>query len=170
MRSASKKLPIWKLVRPPEAALLRQVATPVSVEQLLKPETQALIDAMIPSMYAARGIGLAAPQVGQSLRIAIIGQDVTEGLGDIVIVNPVITPIGTVAHNFEEGCLSVPKVYGMVSRSQRLKLQALNRAGVPFELVTDHMFARVIQHEVDHLNGKLFIDRVSEYTHGRPRV
>lgn len=167
-RRKKRTLPIWKLKNPAEAVILRRTADPVTLEVLLQPDTQALIDAMIPSMHAAHGIGLAAPQVGQALRIAVIGREVTNGLDEVVIVNPSVQPIGTDSATLEEGCLSIPRVYGLVPRSRRVRLHALNRTGQPFELVAEDVFARVIQHEVDHLNGRLFIDRASAYTHGHP--
>jgi peptide deformylase len=162
------KLPIWKLKNKAEKPILRRSADTVSVELLASDEIQRLIANMIPSMYAAKGIGLAAPQVGVSLRIAVIGREATNGRDDLVIVNPVLSPIGTQTWDMEEGCLSVPKVYGMVPRLRRIKLQALNQNGEPIELIAEDMFARVIQHEVDHLQGRIFIDRTTEFTHGHP--
>ena len=120
-------------------------------------EHRRLIDDMLETMYAAKGIGLAAPQVGRLERIAVI--DVHEGQ-PFAIVNPeVVHEEG--AEKGEEGCLSIPEIYGDVERSQRVTVRALDRDGKEVEIEGDALLARCLQHEIDHLHGKLFVDYFS---------
>ena len=120
-------------------------------------EHRRLVDDMLETMYAAKGIGLAAPQVGRLERIAVI--DVHEGK-PFAIVNPEIVHEEG-AEKGEEGCLSIPEIYGDVERSQRVTMHALDRDGRPLEIEGDELLARCLQHEIDHLHGKLFIDYFS---------
>lgn len=119
-----------------------------------------LLDDMIETMYHAEGVGLAAPQVGVSKRIAVI--DVGDENGVIELINPVI-----ISKSGEqlgpEGCLSFPGLVGDVRRAQTCKVRALNRHGEEFELEGHGLLARAIQHEIDHLNGVLFVDFVERY-------
>jgi peptide deformylase len=119
-------------------------------------ELRQLMDDMFETMHAAEGIGLAAPQIGRSERVAVI--DV--GDGPIVLVNPEILAREGKARD-SEGCLSIPDISGDVDRATTVVLRALDRHGVPFELEAHDLLARCIQHEVDHLDGKLFIDYLS---------
>jgi peptide deformylase len=111
---------------------------------------------MFDTMHAAKGIGLAAPQIGRSERIAVI--DVEDD--PIVIVNPEIV-ITEGSAKAEEGCLSIPEIFGDVERPARVTIRALDRDGEPFELQASELLARCLQHEIDHLHGKLFIDYLS---------
>ncbi|MBC7788975.1 MAG: peptide deformylase [Anaerolineae bacterium] len=112
-----------------------------------------LIDDMFETMYAAKGIGLAAPQVGRSERVAVIDIDQKP----YVIVNPeILQREGT--QRAEEGCLSIPEIYGDVDRAAHVHVKALDRNGEAFELQADELLARCLQHEIDHLHGRLFID------------
>ena len=133
---------------------------------ILRQETQAvaavtdehrrLIDDMLETMYAAKGIGLAAPQVGRLERIAVIDVDDNP----MAIVNPeILRREGTVKG--EEGCLSIPEVYGDVERAARVVVRALDRDGRAFEIEASELLARCLQHEIDHLHGKLFLDYLS---------
>jgi peptide deformylase len=117
---------------------------------------QTLINDMFDTMYAAEGIGLAAPQVGRLERVAVLD------VGDqpLVIVNPEIVKADGMAKG-EEGCLSIPEIYGDVERPARVIVNALDRAGKPFALEASELLARCVQHEIDHLHGKLFIDYLS---------
>ncbi|MCX7063757.1 MAG: peptide deformylase [Proteobacteria bacterium] len=118
-----------------------------------------LIDDMLETMYAAPGVGLAAPQVNVHKRIVVI--DVSENRdAPCALINPTIQALRG-AHESEEGCLSVPGYYELVTRPASVTVRALNRDGHPFELTTDGMFAVCIQHECDHLDGKLFVDYLS---------
>ena len=119
-------------------------------------ELRHLIDDMFETMYAAKGIGLAAPQVGRLERLSVI--DVEDQ--PLVIINPEITEReGTIRG--EEGCLSIPEVYGDVERASRVVVRALDRDGTPFEVEGRELLSRCLQHEIDHLHGKLFIDYLS---------
>jgi len=135
---------------------LRHVAAPVDpVDDRLR----ALADDMLETMYAAAGIGLAATQVGVGERIAVI--DVSaEHDEPRVFVNPeILAREGEV--DSEEGCLSIPGVHDRVPRAERVRVRALDREGQPFELDADGLLAVCIQHEIDHLDGRLFIDYLS---------
>ena len=127
-----------------------------TVEQVTD-EMRRLIDDMIETMYAAKGIGLAAPQVGRLERIAVVDVD---GKSPFAIVNPEIVMREGSAKG-EEGCLSIPDVFGDVERAERVVVRALDRDGKPFELEATELLARCLQHEIDHLHGKLFIDYLS---------
>jgi peptide deformylase len=133
--------------------VLRQETTPVAK---VTDELRRLIDDMFETMYAAKGIGLAAPQVGRLERLAVI--DVGES--PLVIVNPEIVRHDGSA-KAEEGCLSIPEVFGEVERAARVAVRALDRDGCEFELDASELLARCLQHEIDHLHGRLFIDYLS---------
>lgn len=128
------------------------------VEQV-NDEHRRLIDDMFETMHAAKGIGLAAPQVGRTERIAVI--DVQGGAQPIALVNPEIIESSPDSDKSEEGCLSIPDVYGDVERPSRVMVRALDRNGQPFEMEASELLARCFQHEIDHLHGKLFIDYLS---------
>lgn len=138
-------------------AVLRQKAKPV---ENIDDDLQRLIDEMIETMYAAPGIGLAAPQVGVSLRLFVV--DITSGQ-DVnalqIYINPeIVATEGRVRE--EEGCLSVVGVAGATPRAERVVLRGLNREGDTAEVAADGLLARAFQHEFDHLNGMLFFDRM----------
>ena len=117
-----------------------------------------LIDDMIDTMYSADGVGLAAPQVGVLKRVAVI--DVGDGV--IELINPVI--ISTEGSQYEkEGCLSVPGKYGMVTRPGKVVVEAMDRNGDLYEITGTDLLARALCHEIEHLDGKLFVDSVTEY-------
>ena len=119
-------------------------------------ELRALIDDMFETMYAARGIGLAAPQVGRTERITVVDVDGSP----LVLVNAEIV-VSQGKTREEEGCLSIPDIYGDVDRAQRVVVRALDRDGKPFEIDAEDLLARCVQHEIDHLHGRLFIDHLS---------
>ena len=119
-------------------------------------ELQQLIDDMFDTMHAAQGIGLAAPQVARSERLAVV----EVGGVPLVLINPeVVEEEGS--ERAEEGCLSIPEIYGDVDRSARVEVRATGRDGVPFEVTATGLLARCLQHEIDHLHGRLFIDYFS---------
>ena len=135
---------------------LRKVAAPVAA---VTPEIQRLIRDMAETMYAAPGIGLAATQVDVHKRIVVI--DISETRDDLrVFVNPEILASEGEAE-CEEGCLSVPGYYDRVRRAARIKVRAQDSQGQPFELEADGMLAVCIQHETEHLEGKVFVDHLS---------
>ena len=119
-------------------------------------ELRELIDDMFETMYAAKGIGLAAPQVGRTERITVVDVDGSP----IVLVNPEIV-LAEGKQRDEEGCLSIPDIYGDVDRAQRVVVRALDRDGKPFEIDAEELLSRCLQHEIDHLHGRLFIDYLS---------
>jgi peptide deformylase len=122
-------------------------------------ELRTLIDDMFATMHAARGIGLAAPQVGRTERVAVV--DVEGGQQPIVLVNPEIVSSSVETDKSEEGCLSIPDIYADVERPASVVVRALDRDGRPFEVQATELLARCLQHEIDHLHGKLFIDYLS---------
>ena len=152
--------------------LLRERSRPVSPDELRSERLQTLIDDMIETMRDADGAGLAAPQVYEPFRLAVI--EVTENprypmfppVPLTVLVNPVVTPevspaelTGDEAVEMFEGCLSVPGLRGRVRRPRRARVSALDRHGGTFELVWEGVRAAIVQHELDHLDGVLFLDR-----------
>ena len=133
--------------------VLRKATTPV---EEVTDEIRTLIAEMFDTMYAAEGIGLAAPQVGRTERIAVMD---VEGQ-KFALINPEITDREGSSRG-EEGCLSIPEVFGDVTRSSRVMVRALNEKGEEVELEGTELLARCMQHEIDHLDGKLFIDYLS---------
>jgi peptide deformylase len=140
-------------------AVLEQRAQPVA--EFNTPELKELVADMFETMYAAKGVGLAAPQIGVSQRISIIdtsvGEDETK---KIVIINPEIASREG-SQTDEEGCLSIPGFREPVTRSQRVTVKAVNEKGEPIELEGEELLARAFEHEIDHLNGVLFISHLS---------
>jgi len=132
--------------------VLRQRSADV---QAVDDDVRRLIDDMFETMEAARGVGLAANQVGLARRVAVID---AEGQR-FAMVNPVIVEAEGRA-TAEEGCLSIPEIYGDVTRAERVVLEALDREGQPFRLEAEGLTARAIQHEIDHLDGILFLDHL----------
>ncbi|MFA6507936.1 MAG: peptide deformylase [Treponemataceae bacterium] len=119
---------------------------------------------MIEAMHLGRGIGLAGPQVGVLSRIFVVHAD-----GDIprVFINPSIIQTSAELVEYEEGCLSIPTMYADVTRPEMIRVQAWNERGRPFTIDAEGLLARVIQHEYDHLEGTLFIDRLSDVKRDR---
>lgn len=134
--------------------VLREETSPI--EQITD-ELRTLAKNMFDTMYLAKGIGLAAPQVGRSERLAVV--DVNDN--PLVIINPEIIDLDSKTAKAEEGCLSIPDVYGDVERPNRVRVRALDLEGKTFEVDADELLARCLQHEIDHLHGKLFIDYLS---------
>lgn len=144
---------------------LRTVAKPV---ETVDDELRKLIDDMFETMYAAPGIGLAATQVNVHKRLLVL--DVSEDQSEpMVFINPEITPLTEEQGSYSEGCLSVPGFYEDVERPARVKINALDRDGKAFEIVAEDLLAVCIQHEIDHLDGKLFVDYVSRLKRDRIR-
>jgi peptide deformylase len=146
---------IRKIVYLPDP-VLRQVGKEVEV---FDQELQTLIDDMFETMYAVKGVGLAAPQVGVSLQLAVVDVE-GDGQQTYVLINPKITA-SEGRCRYKEGCLSVPGVYEQVERAERVTLQALDRHGNPYEVQAEGLLGECFQHEIDHLNGKLFVDYLS---------
>ena len=144
--------------------LLRQKAKPVSV---VDAEIRRIVDDMFETMYQAPGIGLAAVQVNILKRIIVI--DISENKDQpLCLINPQIIE-ATGSEKSEEGCLSVPGIYEQVRRAEHIRVRALDREGHPIELETGGLLAICIQHEIDHLDGKLFVDHLSALKRNRIR-
>jgi peptide deformylase len=134
--------------------ILRQETKPVTT---ITAEIHRLIDDMFETMYAARGIGLAAPQVGRPERLAVVDVDDEP----MVLINPEVIESSRPTEKAEEGCLSIPDVYGDVERPASVRVRAMDRDGTVFEREATGLLARCMQHEIDHLHGKMFIDYMS---------
>jgi peptide deformylase len=147
--------------------VVRTAAKPVLKKAFTDPVFQKLIDDMRETMYEYEGVGLAGPQVHESLQLAVLeipGSD-DRSRAEVpftVLVNPTITPLGDESENGWEGCLSIPDLRGIVPRLKQLRLEALDRDGKPFSLEASGFFARVIQHECDHLGGHVYLDRMPD--------
>ena len=147
--------------------VIRTAAKPVPKEAFRDPLFQKLVDDMRETMYEYEGVGLAGPQVHESWRLAVLevpaSDDRTRAeVPFMVLVNPVVTPLGDEREAGWEGCLSVPDLRGVVPRLRKLKLDALDRDGKPYSLEAADFFARVIQHECDHLDGNVYLDRMND--------
>jgi peptide deformylase len=143
--------------------VLRERARPLSKSELRDPLLQKLIDDMIDTMHEYHGVGLAAPQVHEGLRlfVALLDDDPGSKTEATVMVNPEIVPIAPTKEEGWEGCLSIPDIRGMVPRFTEITVAALDRHGKAVELRLKDFPARVAQHETDHLDGVLFFDRMS---------
>ncbi len=136
---------------------LRTIAKAV---ELVDDDLRQLIDDMFETMYDAPGIGLAATQVNVHKRLVVM--DLSEDKNEpLVFINPEFESLTDEVDQYQEGCLSVPGFYENVDRPQKVKIKALDRDGQPFELIAEGLLAVCIQHECDHLNGKLFVDYLS---------
>jgi peptide deformylase len=149
---------------------LKDVSAPVDA---VTDDIRALMDDMLDSMYAAQGIGLAAIQIGVPLRVIVMDLEWgKEGVPEDhraprFFVNPVISEPSEATTPYEEGCLSVPQVYDVIERPSTVRLTYLDRDGVAHDEIVDGMFATCIQHEMDHLNGVVFIDHLSRLKRDR---
>jgi peptide deformylase len=150
--------------------VLRQIAREVSREELAAPAMQQFIDDLVDTMRDADGAGLAAIQVYETIRIAAVEvrnnprYPYKPQIPLTILVNPVLTPVGDDTFLNYEGCLSVPNLRGKVSRFVHVRVQAWDRDGNPIDEVVHGLKAGTYQHEVDHLDGKIFVDRVADPT------
>jgi peptide deformylase len=153
----AKKTKIYEVVKYPDPVLAKRGEDVTEFGEELK----TLADDMFESMYAAQGIGLAAPQIGLSKRITVIDVSFKKEPADkLVLVNPEI--IEREGKQFEEeGCLSLPEIREKVHRAAKVKVRAQNVQGEWFEVEGEELLSRALQHEIDHLDGVLFIDRLS---------
>ncbi len=147
---------ILKIITIP-AASLRQKSTAVKPAEILK--LKPLFSNMIETMYASDGVGLAAPQIDRNIRAAIIGKDATPDKKDWTLINPKIVKHSWKRIKDEEGCLSVPGVKKEVARYAKITVKALNAKSQPLNFQAEDLFARVIQHEIDHLDGILIVNK-----------
>ncbi len=159
--------------------VLRQTARPLSVAEIKSREIQELIDSMREAMHGAPGVGLAAPQIGEALQLAVIEDkaDYTREASAAslkererkpvpfhVIVNPKITLDNKSRAEFFEGCLSLAGFTAIVSRARKVRVECLDHKGEPKVIEASGWYARILQHEVDHLQGTLYIDRMHSRT------
>jgi peptide deformylase len=149
--------------------VLRERAREVTAEELRSDEVQQLIDDMIETMRAANGAGLAANQVGETLRVAVVEvrpdnprYPYKPPVPLTVVVNPVIEPLDDEVEQINEGCLSVPNLRGEVPRRMNIRLRYTDRDGAEHDEVRRGLTAGTFQHELDHLDGTLFVDRVTD--------
>ena len=151
--------------------VLRERAREIPPDQIGSPQVQQLIDDLIETKRATHGAGLAAPQIGEPLRVAVV--EVEEGNPRYpykppepltVMINPTIEPLGDETVEINEGCLSVPDLRGGLERHLEVRVRYLNREGAEQEVVKRGLTAGTYQHEVDHLNGTLFVDRADPRT------
>jgi peptide deformylase len=149
--------------------VLREVARPLGPDEIGSDAIRLLIGDMVDTLYDYGGIGLAAPQIGESLQLAIVEIDAgptrygeLEAMPLTVFINPVITVVDPATAGYWEGCLSVPGLRGFVERPQHVKIQYLSEEGEVKGIELRGFPATVFQHEFDHLDGKLFIDRISD--------
>jgi len=127
-------------------------------------KTQGLVKDLFDTMYHAGGIGIAAPQIGLSLRICVVDlgrAEESEGSQRLTLINPVISEFSKLTEKATEGCLSIPGMEEVVKRPSKILVKAQDELGTPIVLEADGLLSRVIQHEVDHLDGILFFDRVT---------
>src|SRR5687767_15047485 len=151
--------------------VLRARAKPLDPAEIKSPRVQQLIDDMFETMREYQGVGLAAPQVHESLRLFVAGfppareedEEDDEHIPMLALINPEITPIGDTITEDWEGCLSIPDIRGRVPRARQIQVQGYDRRGKRIELRTSGFTARVIQHETDHLDGVLFFDRMRSF-------
>jgi len=151
-------LPIYAEPQP----VLHQPATPIKE---ITPEIRQLADDMLDTMRGAQGIGLAAPQVGQSINLIVLGYEADKddaGIPFLQLVNPRITWTSPKQSYYEEGCLSLPGLEADVRRPVKIRVKALTVDGKPIRIAADGLLARILQHEIDHLHGILFTDRVAQ--------
>jgi peptide deformylase len=164
----NRKMAVQTILKMGDPRLLR-VAQPV--QKFNTPELQSLLQDMQDTMLAANGAGLAAPQIGVDLQVVIFGADAPNPrypdapvVPRTVLVNPIITPMGAEEEEGWEGCLSVPGLRAMVPRFAKIRYTGFNDKGQAIDRVVDGFHARVVQHECDHLIGKLYPMRVRDFT------
>ncbi len=144
--------------------ILHQRSADVVISEIPTKEIQKFIKDMVETMYVKDGVGLAAVQVNKPIQLLTIVKEYNDlnKKEDLCLINPSWTKASAFKAWDEEGCLSVPEVYGKVKRYTKIKVKALDKNGKPIEFVAEKFFARIIQHEVDHLNGILFIEKAKD--------
>jgi peptide deformylase len=150
--------------------VLRQIAAPLSAKEIQSPIFQKFIDDMIETMKEYDGVGLAADQVHESRQAAVLEVADNRRYPDkpnvplTVLINPKISPMTDEMDEDWEGCLSIPDIRGRVPRYKSIRVQAWDRAGKELEFIATDFHARVVQHEWDHLNGKVYLDRMRDFS------
>jgi peptide deformylase len=159
-------LPIAKLGNP----ILRKIAMPVTLDEISTDAFQAFIDDLVETMRIKDGVGLAAPQVSQLKQVVVIESHFNPRYTEapeiplIVLINPLFTYLSPEMAEGWEGCLSVDNLRGKVKRHRKVAVKALDRSGEKIEIETDTFLAVILQHEIDHLHGRLFVDQISDVT------
>lgn len=159
--------------------VLRKQSRPLTNDEINSPVIQRLIELMRDTMREAPGVGLAAPQIGESIQLAVI-EDRSEYIDDLppedlaerqrsaipfhVIINPKLTPLNNASAKFFEGCLSLEGLGAIVDRALNVRVECLNERGEPLTINAHGWYARILQHEIDHLNGTMYIDRMKTRT------
>ena len=143
--------------------LLRQKAKEIPLSEIASDQVQKLIKEMVPTMRQANGLGVAAPQVEQGVRLAVIERKYADQVEEVlVLINPTITKKSLRQVAGEEGCLSIPGYFGIVKRYKTVTVEYYDARAKQRKLKTKDLLARVIQHEIDHLDGILFIDKADK--------
>ncbi|MBW3622076.1 MAG: peptide deformylase [Armatimonadetes bacterium] len=147
--------------------ILRERARGITPEELRSDEIQRLIDDMVETMREAHGVGLAAPQVFEGLRLITAEvqpspEDEDEGIPLLVLANPAIVQVSREMYDDWEGCLSIPDIRGLAPRHIAVRVEGLDRHGEPVNVTAEGFFARILQHEIDHLDGILYLDRMKD--------
>lgn len=146
---------------------LRERSVELAVEEITTPEFQAYLDKLVRTMFVADGVGIASPQVGRNIRAIVVNT----GAHPECYMNPVITKKSETMIESEEGCLSVPDQFGLVTRHKKITVEAINRHGKRVTLELKGFPSIVFQHEIDHLNGIVFIDKATKIvTKGTSRI
>lgn len=158
MENRAQKHPPLKILVEPNP-ILRVRAKELDFRQWDSAELERLARDMVETMKAAPGVGLAASQVGKSIRLIVVERTAKP----LVLINPEIVSHSLRKHTLEEGCLSVPGKYGLIKRWRTVKVRAQTLAGTPFELEAKGLLAQIFQHEIDHLNGVLYIDKAIKF-------
>lgn len=160
---------IREILRMGDERLLR-IAPPVPESMIGSAELQQLIDDMFETMHHVGGVGLAAPQIGVDLQLVIFGFERSERYPDApavpptILLNPLITPVGDELEEGWEGCLSVPGLRGAVDRYRAIRYQGVDPQGLPIDRTVEGFHARVVQHECDHLIGRLYPSRITDFS------
>lgn len=151
--------------------ILRLTAATLTAEEIQAPETRELINDLVESMHHYGGVGIAAPQIGVSKAVAVLEikntnprYEIAEDFPLMVVINPKITILDQSLQGFWEGCLSVPGLRGYVERPRKIQVDFLDQENQPQTFVAEGFLATVIQHELDHLVGKIYIDHVNDKT------
>lgn len=166
-----------------ESPVLRQIAQPVELDQINTPEIHNILDKIKTALHGEDdGVAIAAPQIGESLRIFVVNtkallaiandkkvDEIEEDVPDMVFINPEITKLSKKTKNMDEGCLSVRWLYGQVKRSEKATIRAYDENGKMFTKGASGLMAQIFQHEVDHLDGILFIDKATNVENIPPK-
>ncbi|MDP2650978.1 MAG: peptide deformylase [bacterium] len=168
-QTTSNKRP-KKLILSKKAKILREIAKPVPIKDIGSKKIASVIARMRKAMRAEKdGVAIAAPQVGESLRIFLVDDKTLNTNKDLVFINPELVKLSRKKEEMEEGCLSLRYLYGKVLRSEKATVRALDADGRKFEIGASGLLAQIFQHETDHLNGILFTDKAKNVVNIPPK-